>query len=93
MELVCPNGLLNQLSEDVPETAGGPITVAKPCSNRSHHVANVEARRETDWLVHYLTTVAHHLECVSASAAKSAAETGRGGKAGRRLRSVPGCGG
>ncbi len=63
----------------------GPITVA-----------NVEARRETDWLVHYLPTypptylptylptVAHHLERVSASAAKSAAETGRGRKAGRQ---------
>ena len=38
-------------------------------------VANVEARRETDWPVHYPPTVAHHLGCVLVSAARRVGKT------------------
>ena len=42
-------------------------------------VANVEARRETDWPVHYPPTVAHHLGCVLVFAARRQANHRREG--------------
>jgi len=42
-------------------------------------VANVEARRETDWPVHYPPTVAHHLGCVLVFAARRQANHQREG--------------
>ena len=49
-------------------------------------VANVEARRETDWPVHYPPTVAHHLGCVLVFRGEEAGKPpARGVYAGQRL--------
>jgi hypothetical protein len=49
-------------------------------------VANVEARRETDWSVHYPPTVAHHLGCVRGLAARRQATIGARGVCGSALK-------